>query len=581
MTAKGLSSTQPTKKSSESRKESRMKLVECVPNFSEGRDRNKIQAITKEIEATPGVKLLDVDPGESTNRTVVTFIGTPEAVQEAAFKAVRKAAEVIDMGQHKGAHSRIGATDVCPFVPLSEVTMDDCVQLAHALGKRVAAELGIPVYFYEEAALKPERRNLAAIRAGEYEGLPEKLKDPAWAPDCGEPLFNAKAGATVIGAREFLIAYNINLNTRDRRLANEIALHIRESGRARRDSDGNILRDEAGLAIKVPGKFTHLKAVGWYIEDYGIAQLSINFTNYKVTPVHIVFDEVVRYAELLGLRVTGSELVGLIPKEALLAAGRYYLDKQGKSPGVPEAELIRTAVLSLGLNDIVPFDSKKKIIENQIEGPKKRLAEMSLREFVNELSMDSPAPGGGSAAALCGALSASLSSMVANLTVGKKGYEKAWKDLKQAAARAQKLKDACLEIVDLDAAAFDKLMEAYRLPKTSEEQIKERDEAVRSAAIEATLVPFDVLDKSVELLKLAKKVANKGNRNSLSDAGVASQAGRAAAEGAYYNIRINLPSIQDSEFRSGLAKQAVRLKKRALRLADEINKMVEKELRKM
>jgi len=558
-----------------------MKLVECVPNFSEGRDRNKIQAITKEIESTPGVKLLDVDPGESTNRTVVTFIGPPEAVLEAAFKAIGKAAEVIDMGRHKGAHSRIGATDVCPFVPLSEVTMDDCVQLAHALGKRVAAELGIPVYFYEEAALKPERRNLAAIRAGEYEGLPEKLKDPAWAPDCGKPLFNAKAGATVIGAREFLIAYNINLNTRDRRLANEIALHIRESGRAKRDPDGNILRDEAGLTIKVPGEFTHLKAVGWYIEDYGIAQLSINFTNYKVTPVHVVFDEVVRLAEMLGLRVTGSELVGLIPKEALLAAGRHYLDKQRKSPGVPEEELIRTAVLSLGLSDIVPFDPKKKIIENQIEEPKKRLIGMSLREFADELSMDSPAPGGGSAAALCGALSASLSSMVANLTVGKKGYEKAWKDLKQAAARAQKLKDAYLESVDLDTAAFNKLMEAYRLPKASEEQKKARDEAVRSAAMEATLVPFDVLDKSVELLKLAKKVAQKGNRNSASDAGVAGQAGRAAAEGAYYNIRINLPSIEDREFRSRITNQAVRLKKRALRLADEINKMVEKELKKM
>jgi len=558
-----------------------MKLVECVPNFSEGRDRDKIQAITKEIEATPGVKLLDVDPGESTNRTVVTFIGPPEAAQEAAFKAIRKAAEVIDMSQHKGAHSRIGATDVCPFVPLSEVTMDDCVQMAHALGKRVAAELGIPVYFYEEAALKPERRNLAAIRAGEYEGLPEKLKDPAWAPDCGEPLFNAKAGATVIGAREFLIAYNINLNTRDRRLANEIALDIRESGRSMRDGDGNILRDEAGLAIKVPGKFTHLKAVGWFIEDYGIAQLSINFTNYKVTPVHIVFDEVVRLAENLGLRVTGSELVGLIPKEALLAAGRYYLDKQGKSPGVPEEELIRTAVLSLGLSDVVSFDPKKKIIENQIEGPKKRLVGMSLREFANELSMDSPAPGGGSTAALCGALAASLSSMVANLTVGKRGYEKAWKDLKQAAVRAQKLKDDYLESVDLDTEAFDKLMEAYRLPKASEEQKKERDEAVKSAAVEATLVPFDVLDKSIEVLKLAKKVAQKGNRNSVSDAGVAGQAGRAAAEGAYFNIRINLPSIPDQEFRFRMVKQAVRLKKRALRLAEEINKIVEKELKKM
>jgi glutamate formiminotransferase/formiminotetrahydrofolate cyclodeaminase len=558
-----------------------MRLVECVPNFSEGRDKEKIHSITKEIEATPGVKLLDVDPGESTNRTVVTFIGPPEAVQEAAFKAIRKAAEAIDMRVHKGAHSRIGATDVCPFVPLSEVTMEDCVKLAHELGRRVADELGIPVYFYEEAALKPDRRNLATIRAGEYEGLPEKLKDPEWAPDCGEPVFNAKAGATVIGAREFLIAYNINLNTRDRRLANEIALNIRESGRAKRDRDGNILRDEEGNAIKVPGRFSHVRSVGWYIDDYGIAQISINFTNYKLTPVHEVFDEVVRQAEILGLRVTGSELVGLIPKEALLAAGRYYLEKQGKSPGVPEDELIRTAVISLGLNDLVPFQPKKKIIESQFEEPQKLLARLSLREFANELSMDSPAPGGGSAAALCGALSASLSSMVANLTVGKRGYEKAWKDLKRAAARAQRLKDAYLQFVDLDARSFDRLMEAYRLPKASEEQKRERDAAVESAAKEATLVPFDVLSKSIDLLKLAKKVAQKGNRNSLSDAGVAGLTARAAAEGAYYNVRINLPNIQDGEFLSDIKKRSARLRKRVLRLASEINKMVEKELHKM
>ena len=558
-----------------------MRLVECVPNFSEGRDKEKILSITKEIEATPGVKLLDVDPGESTNRTVVTFIGPPEAAQEAAFKAIRKAAEVIDMRLHKGAHSRIGATDVCPFVPLSEVTMEDCVKLAHELGRRVADELGIPVYFYEEAALKPGRRNLATIRAGEYEGLPEKLKDPEWAPDFGEPVFNTKAGATVIGAREFLIAYNINLNTRDRRLANEIALNIRESGRAKRDRDGNILRDEEGNAIRVPGRFSNVRSVGWYIDDYGIAQISINFTNYKLTPVHEVFDEVVRQAEILGLRVTGSELVGLIPKEALLAAGRYYLEKQGKSPGVPEDELIRTAVISLGLNDLVPFQPKKKIIESQFDEPQKLLARLSLREFTNELSMDSPAPGGGSAAALCGALSASLSSMVANLTVGKRGYEKAWKDLKQVASRAQRLKDAYLQFVDLDARAFDKLMEAHRLPRASEEQMRERDAAVESAAKEATLVPFDVLNKSIDLMKLAKKVSQKGNRNSLSDAGVAGLAARAAAEGAYYNVTINLPNIQDREFLSDIKKRSARLRKRVLRLASELNKMVEKELHKM
>jgi glutamate formiminotransferase/formiminotetrahydrofolate cyclodeaminase len=558
-----------------------MKLVECVPNFSEGRDKEKIQAITREIETTAGVKLLDVDPGESTNRTVVTFIGLPDAAAEAAFKAIRKAAELIDMRRHKGAHSRIGATDVCPFVPVSGVTMEDCVKLAHEFGRRVASELGIPVYFYEEAALKPERRNLANIRAGEYEGLAEKLKDPEWAPDCGEPVFPAKSGATVIGAREFLIAYNINLNTRDRKLANEIALNIRESGRAQRDKGGNILRDETGNALKVPGRFPHVKAVGWYIEDYGIAQVSINFTNYKITPVHSVFDEVVFQAEKLGVRVTGSELVGLIPKEALLAAGRHYLEKQGKSPGVPEEELIRTAVLSLGLNDIVPFDPRKKVIEYQFEEHKKLLIQKSLRKFADELSMDSPAPGGGSAAALCGALSAALTSMVANLTVGKKGYEKAWKEMKQAAVRAQQLKDDYLRLVDLDTEAFTKVIDAHRLAKATEEQKNERDAALKAATEEATRIPLEVLEKSVELLKLAKKAAQKGNRNSLSDAGVAALTARAAAEGAFYNVCINLPGIRDAEVRSGIQRQASLLKKRACRLAEALRVFMEKELNKI
>jgi glutamate formiminotransferase / formiminotetrahydrofolate cyclodeaminase len=557
-----------------------MKLVECVPNFSEGRNKDKIQAIIREIETTPGIKLLDVDPGESTNRTVVTFIGSPDAALEAAFKAIKKAAEVLDMRQHRGAHSRIGATDVFPFVPVSGITMAECVELARGLGRRVADELGIPVYFYEEAASKPERRNLAVIRAGEYEGLPEKLKDPEWAPDCGDPVFNAKSGATVIGAREFLIAYNVNLNTRDRKLAAEIALDIRESGRAKRDKDGNILREDSGNAIKLPGKFPQVKAVGWYIEDYGIAQISINFTNYKISPIPIVFDEVVRLAEKLGLRVTGSELVGLIPKEALLAAGRHYLEKQGKSPGVPEEELIRTAVLSLGLSDVVPFDARKKIIEYQFEEPAHLLVKKNLRAFVNELSMDSPTPGGGSTAALCGALSAALSSMVANLTVGKKGYEKSFSDMKRTAVRAQQLKDDFLGLVDRDTDAFNKVMDALRLPKASEEQKKERDAALEVATKEATLVPFQTLEKSVELLKLAKKTVLKGNRNSMSDAGVAALTARAAAEGAYYNVRINLPGIQDEMFRIKTRKQAVSLRNKICRMAETIAKLVEKEFNK-
>lgn len=556
-----------------------MKLVECVPNFSEGRNRGKISAITKEIESTPQVNLLDVDPGESTNRTVVTFIGSPEGVKEAAFKAIKKAAEVLDMSKHKGAHSRIGATDVCPFVPVSGVTMEDCIQLAHKLGEKVAKELGIPVYLYEEAAQKPERRNLANIRTGEYEGLPEKLKDPEWAPDYGKRVFNPKAGATVIGAREFLIAYNINLNTRDRRLAHEIALNLRERGRAKRDKDGNIVRDAEGKAIKIPGKFKAVKAVGWYIEDYEIAQISINFINYKITPPHVVFDETIKEAEKIGLRVTGSELVGLIPKEALLMAGKHYLSKQGKSPGVPQEDLIKIAVSSLGLDDVAPFDPQKKIIEYQFKDVESSLLDFNLWEFTNELSVDSPAPGGGSTAALCGALSASLSSMVSNLTVGKKEYENVQKDVKELAVNAQSLKDEFLRDVDLDTLAFNKLMEAYRLPKKTEELKKERAQAVEEALKEATLVPFGVLEKSIKALDMAREIALKGNKNSLSDAGVAGLAAQAAAEGAYYNIKINLPNLQDNEFKSKIKKQAASLKKKAVKLGDELREIIEKELK--
>ena len=538
-----------------------MKLVECVPNFSEGRDREKIGAITREIEAVPGVKLLDVDPGASTNRTVVTFIGTPEAVKEAAFRAIAKAAEVIDMRGHKGAHSRIGATDVCPFVPVSGVTMVDCVRLAGELGARVASELGIPVYLYEAAARKPERRNLAVVRAGEYEGLPEKLKNPRWAPDFGKAVFNPRSGATVIGAREFLIAYNINLNTRDRKLAHEIALSLRESGRAKRDKDGDIVRDKRGNALKLPGRFKEVKSVGWYVEDYGLAQISVNFTNYKVTPVHAVFDEARRLASKLGLRVTGSELVGLIPREALLMAGRYYIVKQGKSPGVPAEELIRVAVRSLGLNDVVPFDPEKKIIEYQFHEEGAALVAMTLRGFADELSMDSPAPGGGSVAALCGALSAALSAMVSNLTVGKKEYEAARPEMIATAVRAQELKDALLGAVDRDTKAFNLVMEAFRLPKTTPEQAEEKDRAVEEANKQATLVPLEVLERSVEAVALAKVAATKGNRNSVSDAGVGGLAGQAAGEGAYYNILINLSGIKDAAFTARVRREAAKLKK--------------------
>jgi glutamate formiminotransferase/formiminotetrahydrofolate cyclodeaminase len=555
-----------------------MKLVECVPNFSEGRDLEKIKAITKEIESTSNVSLLDVDPGESTNRTVVTFIGTPEGVKEAAFKAIKKAADVIDMTQHSGAHSRMGATDVCPFVPVSGVSMEECVQIAQEVAERVADELGIPVYLYEEAARTPERKNLATIRTGEYEGLAEKLKDPAWFPDYGQPEFNPKSGATVIGAREFLIAYNINLNTRDRSLAHHIALNIREKGRAKRDAEGSIIRDQDGKAVKVEGKFKEVKAVGWYIEDYGIAQISINFTNYKISPPHLVFDEVIKEAEQIGLRVTGSELVGLIPKDALLMAGKHYLTKQNKSPGVPEEELIKTAVLSLGLNDVSPFDPQKKIIENQFKDIENSLLDLNLRQFANELSVDSPAPGGGSVAALCGALSASLSSMVANLTVGKKEYENVQMRIKDLAEQAQALKDTMLRDIDLDTVAFNRVMEAFRLKKKTEEQIEIRNKAIEDANKEATRIPLRVLENSVKTLEIAKEVALHGNKNSISDAGVAALTAGAGAEGAFYNVKINLPNIGDKTFKTEINKQAEDLLKKTQAMADEIRKIILKEL---
>jgi len=556
-----------------------MKLVECVPNFSEGRDLEKIKVITKEIESVPQVTLLDIDPGESTNRTVVTFIGTPEGVKEAAFQSIKKAAEVLDMSKHQGAHSRIGATDVCPFVPVSGVTMEDCIQIAHDVAKRVAEELGIPVYLYEEAAQKPERKNLANIRVGEYEGLAERLKDPEWAPDYGKPVFNPKTGATNIGAREFLIAYNINLNTRDRSLARNIAFNLREKGRAKRDKEGKIIRDENGKSIKIPGKFKAVKAVGWFIEDYNIAQISINFTNYKISPPHLVFDEAIKEAEAIGLRVTGSELVGLIPKEAMLMAGRHYLKKQGKSPGVPEEELIDIAVKSLGLEDVSPFDPKKKIIEYQFQEVEDPLIDKNLRQFANELSMDSPAPGGGSTAALCGALSASLTSMVSNLTVGKKEYENIRGKAVELAMAAQDLKDEFLRAVDLDTVAFNKVMDTFRMKKKTEEQKKERDAAMQEATKEATLVPLGVLEKSIKALELAKDVAIHGNKNSISDAGVAGLTAQTAAEGAYYNVIINLPDIQDEKFTSEIKAKSEALKSEAIKISDKIRKIVEEELK--
>ena len=545
------------------------KIVECVPNFSEGRDMGIIKQITDEIEKVEGAILLDVDPGADTNRTVVTFVGTPEAVKEAAFRAIKKAAELIDMSKHKGAHPRMGATDVCPFVPVSGVTMEDCVQIAREVGERVARELGIPVYLYEEAATRPERRSLADIRAGEYEGLPEKLKDPEWKPDFGEPVFNPKSGATVIGAREFLIAYNLNVNTRDRKLAHRVALRIREKGR--------IVKKKDGTKERVPGRLKAVRAIGWYIPEYGYAQISVNLTNYKITPLWKLFEVASEEAEGLGLRITGSELVGLIPKEAMLESGRHFLEKMGKCPAVPEKELIHIAVLSMGMDQTHPFKPEEKIIEYRI-AKEKNLTAMRIDDFADELSSESPAPGGGSVAALIGTLSASLSSMVANLTYNKKGYKEFNDEIAAAGIEAQKLKDRFLSLIEEDTEAFNSVMDAMKMPSGTDEEAEAKEKAIEEATKKATSVPLKTLKLTEKLLEVANVVAEKGNKNSISDAGVAAISAKAAAESAYMNVIINVPGIKDEEFKENVLKEAKEVLENVRKKSDEIRDKVMKYL---
>lgn len=535
-----------------------MRLVECVPNFSEGRNQKVIDAIAEAIAQVEGVRLLDVDPGKSTNRTVFTFVGEPEAVSEAAFLAIGKAQSLIDMRQHKGEHPRMGATDVCPFIPISGLSMADCAEMARKLGKRVGEELGIPIYLYAEAAANPERRNLADVRQGEYEGLADRMKN-GFRPDFGPGQFNAESGATVIGARPFLIAYNINLNTKSKKLANEIALTIREAGRAVRDAAGNLVKDESGQSVKAPGTLKACKAVGWYVDEYGRAQISINLVDYHQTSIEQAFDECCKQAEKLGLRVTGSEIVGMVPLDAMLQAGRYYLKKQGRCCGVSEADLIATAIMSLGLSELSEFDPQKKIIEYAIADKGKLLRKLSLTEFADELSSESPAPGGGSVAALCGALSASLAAMVANLTYGKKGFEAVNDAMDETACKAQLLKDKFLRAIDEDTAAFNKMAAAQRLPKDSPESKQARMQALEAAQKDATLVPLRVLGLALEAIELAELVADKGNPNTLSDAGVAALTARAAGDAALYNVLINLPGIADLDFARGTKIQALEL----------------------
>jgi glutamate formiminotransferase/formiminotetrahydrofolate cyclodeaminase len=545
-------------------------IVECVPNFSEGRDAGVIDQITDEIKKVAGVELLDVDPGRDTNRTVVTFAGSPEGAEEAAFQAIRRAAELIDMSKHKGAHPRMGATDVCPFVPVSGVTMADCVEIAKRLGRRVGEELAIPVYLYEEAASTPERKSLAYIREGEYEALPEKLKKKEFKPDFGKAAFNRTAGATVIGAREFLIAYNVNLNTRNVKLAKEIANRMREKGYA-------VKNPATGEKETVAGTLKAVRAVGWYIPEYEMAQISVNLLNYNVTPLHRVFEEAERLAAGFGVRVTGSELVGLIPLEAVLQVGRHYLRKQGGCIGVDERELVRVAVQSLGLAEIAEFKPEHKIIEYRFRR-KGVLASMDLVDFCAELASDSPAPGGGSIAALNGALSAGLSAMVGNLTFAKKGYEEVRAEMEIVAEKAQPLKDFFIEAIDRDTEAFNRLMAAFALPRKSDEEKKARQEAIDEATRGATQVPFTVLEKSRTAAELALAVAVKGNRNSLSDAGVAGLAAALCAEGALYNVLINTQEMPAGSYRSETREQARQMCRSVLETAARVKAEMDKAL---
>jgi glutamate formiminotransferase/formiminotetrahydrofolate cyclodeaminase len=559
------------------------KLIECVPNFSEGRDPNIIRQITAAIETVDGVSLLDVDPGASTNRTVVTFVGSPEAVVEAAFRGIQKAAELIDMRKHKGAHPRMGATDVCPFVPVSDVSWEEAIACAKQLGKRVAEELNIPVYLYEKAARDPSRSNLSIIRAGEYEGFFEKIKEPAWKPDFGPSVFSEKSGATAIGARNFLVAYNANLNTKAVRRANSVAFDVRENGRIKTEDgtpDGKPLLDENGEPVRIPGMLKHVKAIGWYVEEYGIAQVSMNLTNIEETPLHAAFDACDQAANKRGLRVTGSEIVGMVPKKCLVDAGRYFLRKQKWSEGASEEELIDIAIRSMGLSELKPFDPREKIIEFKMESAasKKSLLKMDLRQFCNETLSDSPAPGGGSVAALMGALGASLGGMVANLSAAKRGWDDKLKYFSDWAVKAQQLKDELLFLVDEDTAAFKKVIDAFALPKESAEEKAARSAAIESATKYAAEIPLRVMETASKSYQLLSEMADKGNPNSISDVGVGALATRACVEGAALNVRINLGQLKDEKFKSALVEKVRKIAADSDAQFKKINQVVESKL---
>lgn len=547
------------------------KIIECVPNFSEGRNMQVIKQITDAIESVEGVKLLNTDPGKGTNRTVVTFVGDEHTVVEAAFRAVSKAAELIDMSKHSGAHPRFGATDVCPFIPVANATMEDCIECAKKLGERVGKELGIPVYLYEFAASAPHRKNLANVRAGEYEGIAQKIKQPDWKPDYGPSEWNQKNGNIAIGARNFLIAYNVNLNTTSTRRANSVAFDVREQGRK--------IKNDKGEDVIQPGTCKAVKGIGWYIPEYGIAQVSMNLTDITVTPVHAAFDACVKSAYERGMRVTGSELIGLIPLQSMLNAGRYFLEKQNRSTGVSEEELVKIAVKSMGLDELVPFDPQKRIIEYLLkDNTSDTLVQMNLRQFANETASESPAPGGGSISAYVGALGISLSTMVANLSSHKKGWDDRWKEFSDVAEQGQRIKDSLLTLVDEDTRAFNRIMDAFGLPKATEDEKKVRTEAIQAATKNAIEVPLNVMKLCYDSMSLIQKMAESGNPNSVSDAGVGALCARTAVYGAWLNVKINATSYKDAAYVESVLKEGSNILHKALQTEVEILKVVESKI---
>lgn len=552
------------------------RLIECVPNFSEGRDPEKIKAITDAISEVKGIKLLDVDPGEATNRTVVTFVGTPEDVVEAAFQGIKKAAEVIDMRGHHGAHPRMGATDVCPLIPVAGMTLEECASLSRELAKRVSEELGIPTYCYEAAAFTPERKNLAVCRAGEYEALPQKMGTEK-GPDFGNRPFDeevAKTGATTIGARDFLIAVNYNLNTTSTRRANAIAFDVREKGRPMREGGkvtGKPLKDENGKPIMQPGTLKGTKAIGWFIDEYGIAQVSMNITDIATTPLHVAFDEVCRAAAARGVRVTGTEIVGLVPKSTLIDAGKYFLAKQQRSAGIPDSEIIRIAIKSMGLDELKPFDPKEKVIEYLVEDDSKaRLVNLTARGLAEETASESPAPGGGSISAYMGALGAALGTMVANLTAHKAAYDDRWKEFSDAAEKGQELMEQLLHLVDEDTAAFNMIMDVFAMPKKTPEEKAARADAMEKATLYATEVPLRTMETSFKAFDLIRNMAENGNPASVTDAGVGALATRAAVRGAFLNVKINAAGLKDREAAERLIARGAEIEKEAAKAEEEI-----------